>query len=137
MGEPLGRCPSRLPAGDRRRAAAEQQRLGHVVGEVGDLAVERARGAEAERPARTTHAIDDATGRDRHRGAEGAAQIEQHERHLVERTRGPPRLLVDRQHRGAHLLRRAHVHAVHLPMRGHARQVYHAGRENHRERRAS
>src|SRR6184192_2525930 len=79
MGKALGRGGRLVPTGDAGRAAPEQQRLGHLAREIGDLAVERPRGAKPERPGRAPHPVHDPARCDRHGGRERAAEFEQHE----------------------------------------------------------
>ena len=71
---------------------------------------------------------------DRDRRGERAAHLEQDERHIPRGGAAPLDLFADGERRGAHLVRRAHVDAVHLTMRRHRLQVDDPRRQNHRRR---
>ena len=74
------RLERRIVPHHRGHAALEQRRLGHLAGQEGHLAVERAGGPPADRAARPAETVDDLPARDREARGERAAQLEQHQR---------------------------------------------------------
>src|SRR5206468_1316573 len=72
---------------------------------------------EPQRTRGAADAVHDLAASDRDHGAEGAAQLEQHKRYLGDRSRATFGLLGDGERRRAHLVRRAHVHTIHLAVR--------------------
>ena len=68
------------------------------------------------------------------RRRERAAQLEQDERDVPLAAPAPLGLLAHGERGGAHLVRGAHVDAVHLPVRRHRREVHDARREHDRHR---
>src|SRR6185437_7513336 len=104
-------------------ASTEEELLGDRAGEECDLAVERTRGAHSERTGAPPCTVHDAAFLNGDGRAERAAQLEQNERHLVERTAAPRALFANRERGGAQLVGGAQVHAIDLSMRGNRWQV--------------
>ena len=121
---PAGRRSSRR----RRRTAGASRRPGKKR----DLAVERAGAAQPSGPDVPPAPSTMRAALDRNRRRKRAAQLEQDERDLPLAAPTPLGLLVNGERGRAHLVRRAHVDAVHLPVRRHRREVHDAGREHDR-----
>src|SRR3989449_943310 len=115
--EPLRRRARVVPARYGGGSAGEQHRLRHAAREERALAVQRPRRAEPQRTRGTADAVHDLAASDRDHGGEGAAQLEQHERYLGDRSRATFGLLGDGERRPAHPVRRAPVHTIHPAVR--------------------
>jgi hypothetical protein len=99
-------------------------------------AIECPGGPRADRTRRATDAVDDLPVHETQCRGESAAQLEQDERDVACITAAARRLLVHRQDGRAYLVRRAHVHSVHLAMRRYGTKMHHARRHDGRQCRA-
>ena len=92
--------------------------------------------AHAERSRCSAGPVHDPAVLNGDRRRERAAHLEQDERHVPLAAPAPLGVLAYGQRNGAHLVRGAHVDAVHLPVRRHRREVHDARGEDDRRGRA-